>query len=364
MASNKNQHFVPRAYLKAFSMDGKGAAISLFNLDQNRFVPSAPLKHQCSRDYFYGEDLHMEKALQPVEGRYANLVREVVLPGYILSEDHRDFLRQFWLIQHLRTEAASIRMVQFTEQFRHTAGIDSDEFKMEIKEAVQHSMSVAIEQLPFVQDMKVCLLRNRTNEPFIASDDPAVLTNRWHLDSPIPRGKSFGLGAAGSLFLLPISPKIQCIAYDGDVYSIPHEMGWVDVRRAADVHAINQHQFLNCNANVYVHDKAYEHSVRLQFNAAKHLRPIVKHRAHYAVYDGTHDGASRYRLLESHEDPAEHERALIHTETVHPRPSVWPTQIVRRRNGAVFTDGTGLGFVRRRHIDWHGADRFRKLRPW
>jgi Protein of unknown function (DUF4238) len=364
MATNKNQHFVPRVYLKSFSMDGQGAAISLFNVDHERFIPAAPLKHQCSGDYFYGEDLHMEKALQKVEGRYAELVRELVVPGYALSEEHRDFLRQFWLIQHLRTEAASMRMVQFTEQMRHTAGIDGDEFRMGIKEAVQHSMSVAIEQFPFVQDMKVCLLRNRTNEPFIVSDDPAVLTNRWHLDSLIPRGKSFGLGAAGSLFLLPITPKIQCVAYDGDVYSVSHEKGWVDVRRAVDVHAINQHQFLNCNANVYMHDKVHEQSVRLQFTKAKKLRPVARHRAHYAVYDGTHDGASRFRVVESHDDSAEHENALIHIETIHPRPAVWPTQIGRRHNGAVFTDGTGLGFVRRIHLDGHGADRFKKLRPW
>ena len=71
----------------------------------------------------------------------------------------------------MRTEAASIRMVQFNEQMRHTAGFTTDDFRMEIEEAVQIAMSTAIEQLPFVQDMKVCLLRNRTNEPFIVSDD-------------------------------------------------------------------------------------------------------------------------------------------------------------------------------------------------
>ncbi len=364
MASNKNQHYVPRCYLKAFSTDGAGAAIGLFNIDRELFVPAAPLKHQCSRDYFYGEDLRLEKALQEVEGHYAELAREIVTPGYALTADHRGFLRKFWLIQHLRTEAASRRMVQMSEQMTRTAGITDDKFKMGIKDAVQHSMSVAFEQLPFVQDMKVCLLRNRTSEPFIVSDDPAVLTNRWHLESPIPSGKSFGLGAAGSIFLLPLTPQIQCVAYDGDVYSVPHERGWAEVRRSADVQSINQHQFLNSNGNVYVHEKHHEQSMRLQFAKAKQLRPAAKHLAHYAVFDSTHDGASRYRVVERDLSAVEHEDAIIHMETVHPRPSSWPSQIGRRNSGSVFTNGTRMGYVRRMQVGEFGAARFWRLRPW
>jgi hypothetical protein len=118
---------------------------------------------------------------------------------------------------------------------RHTAGVEGDDYKVGIKEAVQLAVRLAIEQLPAVQDMKLCLLRNRTGEQFVVSDDPAVLTNRWHLESPSTRGKSFGLGAAGALFLLPLTPHLCCLAYDGDVYNVPHENGWTEVRRIADV---------------------------------------------------------------------------------------------------------------------------------
>src|SRR6185312_2249221 len=72
VASNKNQHFVPRCYLKPFTLNGEGLAISLLNVDQHRLVLTAPVKHQCSGDYFYGKDLQIEKALQHIEGLYAN----------------------------------------------------------------------------------------------------------------------------------------------------------------------------------------------------------------------------------------------------------------------------------------------------
>jgi hypothetical protein len=61
MAGNKNQHFVPKFYLRHFSADKK--SIHLLNLKSEKPIFGAPLKNQCSRDYFYGEDGRHEKAL-------------------------------------------------------------------------------------------------------------------------------------------------------------------------------------------------------------------------------------------------------------------------------------------------------------
>lgn len=35
MASNKNQHFVPRCHLRPFTRDTEGKVINLFNLDRD-----------------------------------------------------------------------------------------------------------------------------------------------------------------------------------------------------------------------------------------------------------------------------------------------------------------------------------------
>ena len=53
MADNKNQHFVPKAHLKPFSVDGEGKAIHLFNLDAGRAIPNAAVRKQCSHDYLW-----------------------------------------------------------------------------------------------------------------------------------------------------------------------------------------------------------------------------------------------------------------------------------------------------------------------
>ena len=68
MAANKNQHFVPRCYMRPCTVGAEAKAVNLFNLDRAKAIPNAPLKGQCSGDYFYGEDLRLEHALGATRG--------------------------------------------------------------------------------------------------------------------------------------------------------------------------------------------------------------------------------------------------------------------------------------------------------
>jgi hypothetical protein len=346
MASNKNQHFVPRCYLRPFTVDGADAAINLYNIDRQKLIRMAPVKSQCSGDYFYGKDDQLERAIQHLEGEYARGLRAIMEPGYGLTEQHRHLLRLFWLFQHLRTEAASRRAIEMNEGLRKTAGVKDDSFRLEIREAVQIAMRNFAEEMDIVSDLKVCLVRNKTKVPFVTSDDPAILTNRWYMQSPKARGMSFGIGSAGVILILPLSPTVLCLGYDGDVYSIPHKNGWVDIRQQAEAEALNQHQFLNCRANIFVKDANHAQLVHDSFVKAAPLRPAQSHRTHYAVPDRTEGAYTRYVVV----DPAnakDHEEALIHTQAVHPIPFAWPHLLTWRNKGAVFSNGTGVGYVRR-----------------
>jgi len=69
-------HSVPRHYLKRFSFD-QGSQIRLFNLDNGKYVPKAPLKSQCSSSYFYGEDSRGENILAEIEGIAEDLFSQI-----------------------------------------------------------------------------------------------------------------------------------------------------------------------------------------------------------------------------------------------------------------------------------------------
>lgn len=335
-------------------------AINLFNVDRSLVVKNAPVKNQCSRDYFYGEDLRLERALQSSEGAYAQGLSTILKPGYCVVDEHRQLLLRFWLLQHLRTEAASQRALEMSAGMEKIVGSPIEGFRPSIKEAVQMAMRTFVQTMDIVDDLKVCLIRNRTTLPFFTSDDPAVLTNRWSMEDDRTFGRSHGLQSAGALLILPLSPRVLCLAYDGDVYSVPHSGGWVEVKRERDIHAYNQHQFFNCRANIYFHDWDHCHRIKKDYDSVSTLRPKERHRIHYAVYDRTVNGMDRFQVVDR-AAAGNHEEALINTQTVFAKPSNWPRQVSLRSKGAVYTNGTAVGYVRRGSIDRLRSGGFKKV---
>lgn len=353
MATNKNQHFVPRCYLRPFTVDGKNTAINLFNIDRERFIPNAPVKNQCSKDYFYGQDDQLEQAIQTLEGAYASTSKEVLANiGQEPTDEQKDILRMFWLFQYLRTEAAAKRSLDSS-----SAMIDSVEaahlgYKMELKEAVRIAMSIFATAMYKVHDLKVCLIHNKSKTPFITSDDPAILTNRWHFLNPQRAGISFGFERAGTLALLPLSPEVYFAAYDGDVYSLPLKNGWLKTKSDSDVDSLNQHQYLNCRANIFI--KSLEDSQRISegFKQVVDRRIPCRHLITHAVFDKEVDGHKRFVVVDA-ETAKKHQESIIHTQSVHPQPKSWPMFLGWRNGGTVYTNGTGVGYVRKAIADGH-----------
>lgn len=357
MATNKNQHFVPRCYLKAFTQEGANTAINLLNLDRQRAIPAAPVKNQCSGDYFYGQDDRLETAIRAVESSYAAVVARIVVPRYRLTDDDREILRTFMLFQHLRTEAASRRSVEMFVGMENSVGSPLPGFKPSIKDAVQIAMRAFAEQMQIFDDLKICLVRNRTGKPFVTSDDPAVIANRWHKEGARAQHSSPGLMSCGTTIFLPLSPRILCLAYDGDVYSVPHEHGWTDVRNDFDVAAFNEQQFLNAMANVYFREWDDRDWLLNCYIAVQMRRLNCRHRVNYAVLDGSYGNHKRYRVVDRF-DAEVHEEAIIHTELLAPSPSRWPSQLRWRARGSVFTNGTGAGYIRAAQTEFKSTPKY------
>lgn len=345
MASNKNQHFVPRCHLRPFTLGSEDAAICLFNLERKKLIPNAPVKNQCSKDYFYGTDEILEKAIQLIESGYGQALRDLIHDSRSLTESNKAVFKTFWLFQHLRTEAAAMSAVQMVESTRTLADLPPGEFSLGIKEAVQIACRAFVDSMHEIDDLKFCIIKNKTEVPFITSDNPAVLTNKWRLDKDRSPRQSFGMGSAGMLALLPLTPKLFFLGYDGDVYSVPNERGIVEIKNTRDVIALNRHQFLQCVANVYVHDSAHEEALIRHYSEIEVARPKVRHVVHYAQIDRTVGDHTRYVVIPPEERDKTKE-AIMHSQIIHPHPGIWPSQVRIRKNGSFYTNGTGMGYVR------------------
>jgi hypothetical protein len=67
MPDNKKHHYVPQLYLRRFSHDEK--SVPTFIIKSSMVIPNAPIKTQCYRDYFYGQEPDFEHVLGIAEGR-------------------------------------------------------------------------------------------------------------------------------------------------------------------------------------------------------------------------------------------------------------------------------------------------------
>jgi len=359
LATNKNQHFVPRCYLRSFTQDEKDAAVRVFNIDRLLLIENASVKKQCSGSYFYGENESLESALQFMERSYSATLRKIRKPGYALSEKDSLILKRFWLLQYIRTEAASKRAVEMNNDMGSTVGMDSS-FCLKIKDAVLMAMKTYTEIMYIVDDLSSCLIKNNSDNPFLTSDDPAVLSNRWFLSDKRHLGLGFGLRSSGALLILPLSPQILFLAYDSDVYSIRKNKSWVKISASNEAHSFNQHQFLNCRANIYPGPVFNESILKRSFEEFESRRVFPRHKLHYAVLDKTVGNHKQYRVVES-PDSENHQEAIVHMQTLFPKPISWPKTIRWRNKGFGMYNGTGAGCLRRRILNQQDGDGYRKM---
>lgn len=362
MATNKNQHFVPRCYLRPFSLDEEKKSINQINLRQKKLITDSPLKHQCSKDYFYGTDAQLENAIQVIETGYASTLQSLRANSNCLTEEQQHLFRLFWLFQHLRTEAAAEQSVLLAESIRDFGDLESDESLFTIKDAVQNACYTFTHNMHLIDDLKFCLFKNKSNVPFITSDNPAVITNKWHLGKKATVSRSFGMRSAGMLAILPLTPRLLLLGYDGDVYNIAKNQGITEIKNARDAIAFNRHQFLQCDANVYVHDASYGDTLINHFQDIEHARPANRHVIHYAQMDSRIGDHTRYAVT-SRDEIDKSIEAILHSQVIHPNPGIWPSQIRIKTNGSVYTNDSGMGYVRLAHIPPDLKYSIRRERP-
>ncbi|MES3027662.1 MAG: DUF4238 domain-containing protein [Pseudomonadota bacterium] len=339
---------MPKCHFRPFTWDAGGKLINVVNLDRKAAIPNAPVRSQCSGDYFYGEDSRLESAIQLVEGSYASTVRHLLAGGRIRPLD-QVVLRRFILLQFCRTEAASRRGAELARAMVDIPGVELEGQPATFREAIRLAVTAAMlhyaEAMQIVDDLKVCLVRNRTPMPFVTSDDPAILTNRWHQQNRRTQHLAFGTRHAGALFLMPLSPEVHCVLYDGDVYTIAHKGGWIDINDQKDANALNEHQILNCMANLYFRDWETNEAVLTAMSAAVDRRPASRQEVYYAVKDRTTNWGTRY-AVKPHGQLDVGEETLVQVIDVRPRPRAWPSFLQYRRDGKAYYNGTRAGYTR------------------
>ncbi|MBZ9892974.1 DUF4238 domain-containing protein [Mesorhizobium sp. BR1-1-6] len=259
MADNKRQHYVPKSTLRYFALDltsnPKPRQIRLVNIASQKVIPSASLKEQCYRDYFYGKNLATEKALGDMEGYFANLIRKMSTTGSIDERDGWHLIHMVALqkARTLRAEEEYNSMADRMMKLLMYNRIDEKalrSLKIGLKDAANQNVAFALAMSPLLLDLKRFLVVNETATPFVIADNPVVSTN-WFGRKKDPN-RMAGMTRAGLQICLPLSPKFALLLHDSNVYVSDAKNNIITIRRREEASALNELQWLNAHKNVYL----------------------------------------------------------------------------------------------------------------
>ena len=350
MPAHKSQHFVPRCYFRAFSTDGAARSINLYNIGTLKSVRNAAVKGQCSRPYFYGEDLKIERALQAHENAYSDVLRSLHGRPPTLTTTDLQTLCDFLALQYSRTEALVLRermvVSGILDLIEQDCAANTARLRVTNDELVRVALSMYPHVLRSIGDLRVCILVNRTALDFVTSDDPVVYSSRFHAEKLV--NPNFGIEAAGVFMVLPLSPRFLLLCYDSDVYRLRGSFRYISVLRTIrDVRACNELQLLNAANNIYFADWEQRHQLASHVRAIAHLRG--KARAEFLTYVAVGRGSEGtfFRLKEPGTSHAPSE-SIIRAANVHVFPTLWLNKLRIRWRAKYYHDGSMAGYVRRK----------------
>jgi hypothetical protein len=296
-----------------------------------------------ARDYLYGEDGVIEAGLAQIEGKYGaalDRVREGMDTEADLST-----MRFFAYLQLRRTEIAIQRIkASQKEMFEQIFGQEEPERPSQNYYMVQ-SLKVCFDTEASIEDLKVCVVENRTGIEFVICDDPAIYTNRYAAERV--KREMFGVTSSGLILGMPISPKLAILCYDGLVYEPMNlENRRLVLTTTEDVEALNELQYLRAAGSIYFSLWDSRDYVRAQFMANRDRR--VKEFAvfqHLIFVKSTKNGdVFRAGTVEEAKKPG---RSIIHSYFRYPTPSRWVSELPFRKAITIYTNGTEAGHVRK-----------------
>lgn len=289
MSSRKNQHYVPKMYLRLFAEPG-GRQIGVLPLSTGELVTGASIRDQASRPWFYDRDGSIEEALGTIEGEASRIIAAMLgrdRPPRRGSSEHQGLVT-FLSIQLSRTQAAADDVNERTEKVAkallrqahegNTRLNNLDLVKIKLTSPVDEAMRWGFLGTPLLYDLHYKLIINTSGCPLTASDAPVVLHKRWYEGTGTP---ALGLADEGLQLIVPLGPWRAMIFYDPGLYAVGSTVSST-VRLVNPAHAdqLNDLQFESARSVIFVPPGMPISTLRAGWERSRTKRPdrvIVDH---------------------------------------------------------------------------------------
>lgn len=306
MTEKKNQHYIPKFYLRNFSFENNGKQIGVYNLSNEIFVRKAKLKTQGSKNFFYGQDGVIEDELANIENTLAQQLNKITSNEIIprkLTKEHLNLLA-FVCITDLRNP---VKINSFRNGLSEMGkrlteldpNIDLKNFIPTIShdDAVKMTMSNIPEVIEEILDLDFKILKNITKQPFLTSDFPIVKYNQFLESRNWSLSKS-GYGLSGLQIIIPLNSELMLLFYDSEIYKVgDKKQKIVSINDLLDIENLNILQFVNCFESIFFNENTSEEYIRkLAIKAKKYKRANVS--TAHASYIIDKDDPKKNEVLE------------------------------------------------------------------
>ena len=246
MADRKQNHYVPRFYMKRFGSTGR--SIHLLNTTSMKAVPDASIAKQCQRKNLYNSGL--EDALSKLESFIASEIYRA--DGY--AQVTTELWRLFVATQYVRVPRKSDPGTKFMEavadywlewQLENNSEIrDRDTSYTITGNSIEMLLGALPSLLSSMRGLKARVVSIESPR-FILGDKPVVLYNQYC--EQVEHYAGLGSNRSGVQLFMPLSPKEYLLLYDGQIYDYvkSQEVTY------ADVETLNMLQIVQSESNVY-----------------------------------------------------------------------------------------------------------------
>lgn len=278
MNKKENQHFIPKFYLRRFSFENNQKQIGVFDMQSKFFKSDAKLKTQGSKPYFYGKDGNIEDALSELENIYAKVLKDIITTAKVPNKNslERYLLFQFSVLMSIRNPILPRNIDDsfkaMSEILKSKGPCDLGMLKS-LETNREESLKMGFQNIflytNFCLDLEIKLFRNRTNVPFIISDNPIVKYNQYLEKRKHPGGNT-GYGSLGLQIFVPIDPKMILVFYDSWAYKIgSRKQAIIELDDPNDIFQLNLLQFVNCDKIVFFNHEMQEIQIQKLFQTSE-----------------------------------------------------------------------------------------------
>jgi hypothetical protein len=311
----KNNHFVPRRYLKRFrSISDR--QVALYNLKSRRIIDHAAIGDQCYRNYFYTKNPAFEKTFTTLEGSHEGLYERMIAEEFapVPESPDRHTLSAAIMFQEGRTVTTVDRATHLASEviksvlrikLEKEGKTDLVEFlpgvKITLPDAVMDAILQHLVMYPLINDLDCTLFVNRTTEDFLTCDHPIALGNNMRAASP-SSGAS-GFSSRGLMIAVPLSPHAFVLLSDREVYKVTRNgRGVAYLTNQSEVVGLNLAQCAIARTNLYFATEARVRKTLDEFEKRKEalrLQPPP-------MVETPMQGEGRTRILLGMERPTQH----------------------------------------------------------